>query len=411
MAKEITLTMDGMLLNWLKTVGQTVSSGEVIAEVEADKATVEVQAPGSGVIMELRAQIGDELKEGAIIGLLGEEGETPLPHEEKDAVPEGVLPPADEQPAASAGAPAARTPTGRIKASPIARKIADEKGIDLALVAGSGPQGRIVKADVESFDPSKVRVIPQGDAAVVRGMQPTYGKLPVSDDVEIVDVPRMRQRIAENTSISKQEIPHFYVTMEMDVAPLLALRKELNARLADEGIKISVNDMIVKAVALTLRKFPNLNTHYYGDKLVIHKRVNIGIAVALPDNGLINVVSQDADKTALSVMAANHKAMFDRARENRLRPEDLKGSTFTISNLGPYGVEDFIAIISPPEAGILAVSSTRRVPVVLEDGSLGVGDRMKATISVDHRVSDGAEGAQFMQTLRSLIENPMRLLV
>ncbi|MCL4255888.1 MAG: 2-oxo acid dehydrogenase subunit E2, partial [Anaerolineae bacterium] len=220
----------------------------------------------------------------------------------------------------------------------------------------------------------------------------------------------MRRAIADNTILSKQMTPHFYVTVSVDVAPLLKLRSQLNANLEGDA-KISVNDLIVKAVALALRKFPNLNSHYYGDKIVRHHRINIGIAVALPNNGLLNVVAKDADKMALSAMAVANKAMFERAREGKVKPDDIKGATFTVSNLGPYQVDSFSAIISPPEAGILAVSSAKKVPIVLDDGTIGVGERMNLTLSVDHRVSDGAEGAQFMVELRALIENPMRLLV
>jgi len=220
----------------------------------------------------------------------------------------------------------------------------------------------------------------------------------------------MRQRIADGTVLSKSNIPHFYVTSDIDMAPLLKLRKELNAGLAEQGIKISVNDMIVKATALTLRQYMNLNAHYYGDKIVRYQRVNVGIAVAIP-NGLINVVSHDADVRTLSKMAVEHKAMFERARDGRVKPEDLKGATFTVSNLGPFDVDHFSAIINPPEAGIIAVGSAKKVPIVLADGSLGVGNRMKVTISVDHRVSDGAEGAEWLKYFKGLLENPMRLLV
>jgi pyruvate dehydrogenase E2 component (dihydrolipoamide acetyltransferase) len=191
----------------------------------------------------------------------------------------------------------------------------------------------------------------------------------------------------------------------------LELREQLNQSISDPAGKITVNDLIVKAVALTLREFPNLNSHYYGDKLVRHKRINIGIAVALPEGGLVNVTSYDADKTSLGTMAANHRDMITRAREGKVRPHEIEGSTFSVSNLGPFDVEHFIAIINPPEAAILAVGSARKVPVVLEDGTLGVGVRMKATLSVDHRVSDGVEAAQFMQKLKELLENPMRLLI
>ena len=240
---------------------------------------------------------------------------------------------------------------------------------------------------------------------------PTFTDLPSGPDVEIIDLSRIRARIGQRLVESKQFVPHFYVTTEIDIAAALELRQQLNGSIDDPAAKISVNDLIVKAAALTLRKFPNLNTHYYGDKLVRHLRINIGIAVALPDGGLVNVTSYDADKTALGTMAINHRDVINRAREGSVKPREIEGSTFTVSNLGPYDVDHFSAIINPPEAGILAVGSAKKVPVVLADGSLGVGMRLKGTISVDHRVSDGAEAAQFMKALKELLENPMRLLI
>lgn len=220
----------------------------------------------------------------------------------------------------------------------------------------------------------------------------------------------MRARIASRMIESKQQIPHFYVTTDIDVDALLKLRKQINEGL-DEASKVTVNDLIVKAAALTLKQFPNLNTHYYGDKLVRHKRINIGIAVALPNGGLINVVAKDADKVSIGTLSARNKEMIARARENKIKPDDIQGSTFTVSNLGAYDVDHFIAIINPPEAGILAIGSARKVPVVNEDGSIGIANRMKVTVSVDHRVSDGAEGAQFLQAFKKLVENPMALLL
>lgn len=420
MAEPVKITMDGLLLNWLKNVGDAVNAGDIVAEVEADKATVEVEAPVNGVIVELKAQPGDEVKEGAIIALVGAAGESApaaapaAKAEAKAASAESESAPA-AAPAVTAPAPsngsangASVTEDGRVKASPVARNIAADKGIDLAQVPGTGPGGRIIKADVENFTPSAA---PARPAAAAPGGRQTYGALPAGDEVEIIDVNRMRRAIADSTILSKQMVPHFYVTVDIDVAPLLALRKELNDSLEAEGVKISVNDMIVKATALTLRKFPNLNSHYYGDKIVRHKAVNVGISVALPNNGLMNVVAKNADKTALSALAVENKAMFDRAREGKIKPDDIKGATFTVSNLGPFDVEHFAAIISPPEAGILGIGSARKVPVVLEDGTLGVGHRMKVTISVDHRVSDGAEGAEFVRYFRELLESPMRLLV
>lgn len=415
MAHEVKLTMDGLLINWLKSVGETVSSGDIIAEFEADKATVEVEAGANGTLLELRAEAGDEVDEGSVIAVIGATDEAPA--SESGSTPAKEAAPAKEEPkteAAPQSNGASMTPEGRIKASPLARRIAEDKGIDLSQVTGTGPSGRIVKDDVENFDPSRVvKAAPQAasaSSAPAPVSQQTWGKVP-EEDVEILEISRMRRAIADSTIKSKSNIPHFYVTVEVDVAPLLELRKEINAGLADEGIKISVNDMLIKALALGLKKFPNLNTHYYGDKVVRHQRINIGISVALPNNGLVNVVCHDADKISLSEMAVSNKEMYERARDGKIKPEDVRGATFTISNLGPYNVFEFSAIISPPEAGIVAVGSARKVPIVLEDGSLGVGNRMNMTISVDHRVSDGAEGAQYMNYVRDLIENPMRLLV
>jgi pyruvate dehydrogenase E2 component (dihydrolipoamide acetyltransferase) len=420
MAQDVTLTMDGMLLNWLKDVGDTVSKGEIIAEFEADKATVEVEAPADGTILSLSAEVGEEISEGSVIAQLGDAGEAPAggqksepkaqaaPEQAEEAPAEEE---ADAEPAPSNGAVAATTPDGRIKASPLAKRVATEKGIDLAQVAGSGPGGRIVKADVENYKPAAKPAAAPKQPSGGTTIGQSYGKLPEGDDVEILDVSRMRRLIADGTITSFQTTPHFYLTIEVDVEPLLSLRKEINAMLEDEGVKVSVNDMIVKAAALTQRAFPNLNTHYYGDKLVRHKRVNIAIAVALPNNGLVNVVSPDADTAPLSEMAKYHKSMFESVRDGNIKQEFIKGGTFLVSNLGPYDIESFSSIIDPPESGALAVASARKVPVVKEDGTLGVGTRMKVTLSIDHRISDGAEGAQWLQFFRNLIENPMRLLV
>ncbi len=398
MAQPITLTTEGLLLNWLKGVGDSVNAGDIIAEIEADKATVEIEAPTSGILLEQSANVGDELAEGTVIGSIGasDESAAPLPAS-TPSQPETSAPPTSNGAAA-----ASITQDGRIKASPVARKVAAERGIRLSQVKGTGPGGRIVKTDVENFTPPAAPAV----------AEQTYGKLPeASDRIEIIDINRMRRAIADGTINSFRNIPHFFVTVDMDAAPLLKLRQVMNTSLESEGIKISVNDILVKATALTLRKFPNLNSHYYGDKLVRYKDINIGISVALPNNGLMNVVAHNADMLALSELAARNKALYKRAREGKIKPDDLKGATFTVSNLGPYHVESFSAIISPPEAGILAISSAMQVPVVLEDGTIGAGSRMKVTLSVDHRVSDGAEGAQFVNEFRDLVEHPMRLLV
>ncbi len=400
MATEITLTMGGTLLNWLKDVGQPVSSGDVIAEIEADKATVEVEATADGVLSEQRAKPGEELAEGTVIAVIGVGG---------------AAAPAQPAAAPAAAAPVASAPAGdgRIKASPLARRLAEEKGVDLNQVSGSGPGGRIVKADVDDFTPDSAPAA--APAAVVLPAQglaaPAARRLPEGPDVEIVELTTLRRRIVAVTVESKQWTPHFYVTTEMDVADLLKLRKLLNESLPEDAARISVNDMLVKATALALRDFPNLNTHYYGDWLVRHKRINIGIAVALPQGGLMYVVARDADRAALGALAADNKAKIQRAREGRVKPDDISGATFSTSNLGPYSTEHFSAIINPPEAGILAFGAAQKAPVVLPDGTLGVGERMKVTISVDHRVSDGAEGALYLQAFKALVENPLRLLL
>lgn len=413
---DITLTMDGLLLNWLKEVGDSVSAGDVIAEFEADKATVEVESPADGVLSETLIDIGDEVDEGTVIARIGD---SVASSDNGNAVPakETPAPVAGEKSAsvpASNNGTASRTEDGRVKASPLAKKIADDKGIDLAVVAGSGPGGRIIKADVENFNPVQAKPVASTTSAPSTSLTPayqSYGKLPEGDDVEIIDVNRMRKAIAKGTITSFNTTPHFYVLLETDMDALLKLRKELNIQLEAQGIKISVNDMIVKATALTLKQFPNLNSHYYGDKTVRHKRINIGIAVALPDNGLINVVSPDADKTSLSAMAEYHKMMFTSVRDGKIKHEYIENGTFLVSNLGAYGVESFSSIIDPPQSGALAVGASRKIPVVLEDGTIGVGTRMKVSLSVDHRISDGAEGAQFLAYFKELIENPMRLLV
>ena len=266
MAHEVKLTMDGLLINWLKDVGDSVSAGDIIAEFESDKATVEVEAGSAGELLELRAEPGDELGEGAIIALIGAQGETAAaepsdaPSAEKAATP----PPADSTTNGQRMAD-----DGRVKASPLARRIAADKGIDLSRVTGSGPGGRIVKEDLENLA-SMPQLPPSPPAAPAAAAQPTWGAVP-QEDVEIAPLSRMRRAIADGTVRSKGNTPHFYVTIEADVEPLLALRAEINNALAERGVKVSVNDMLIKALALTLRAFPNLNTHYYGDRFVLHQ--------------------------------------------------------------------------------------------------------------------------------------------
>ncbi len=418
---------EGLLLNWTKSVGDVIKDGDVIAEIETDKTTVEVPVSASGTITELVGEPGQTLKVGEIIGYVdsGAAGESAPAAELKPAAQaaasNGGSAPAEAAPAVEAEAVAVEEEDGNlpggVKASPVARKVAADRGIDLKAVAGTGPGGRVTKSDVEDYVPgaAPAKSAPAAQAAgspapAAAIAAPVFTAPAASPDTEIIEVSKMRSRIAQRMVESKQQVPHFYVTTVVDVEPMLALRKQINATLDDER-KVSVNDLVVKAAALTLRQFPNLNSHFYGDKIVRYKRIHIGIAVALPNGGLMNVVAQDADSTPISVMAQQNKAMIARARDNKVKPADIQGSTFTVSNLGAYDVDEFAAIINPPEAAILAVSTAAKVPVVKEDGTIGVGSRMKLTLSVDHRVSDGAEGAQYLQALRKLLETPMQMLI
>jgi len=414
---------EGTLVNWIKKPGDTINKGDVIAEIETDKATIEIETSVSGVLLKHLATPGDVGPGGADIAGVGQAGESvedgAAPQPKAQAAP--AVAPAESVPAEQAAPTPAQpitppTPAprgngqqpGRVKASPLARKIAADKGLDLAQVVGSGPGGRIVKKDVEGAPPGAAPAAPAAAASV--GLPtPSFGALPAGPDVEVIDTSKLRSRIGKRMVEAKQQVPHFYVTSEIDVQALLDLRKQINATLPEES-KISVNDLIIKAAALTLRKFPNLNSHFYGDKIVRHKRINIGIAVAM-EGGLINVVAKDADKTALGTLAIQNKEMIQRARDGKVRPDDVEGSTFTVSNLGPFDVDTFVAIINPPEAAILAIGTAKPVPVVKPDGTLGTGMRLKITISADHRVTDGAEAAQFMQEMKRLIENPLSLLI
>jgi pyruvate dehydrogenase E2 component (dihydrolipoamide acetyltransferase) len=410
---------EGVLNTWLKQVGEPVTKGEVVAEIESDKATLELEAQVGGTLLYLLHNPGDVVPVGANMAIVGEQdedisglvgGNGAAPTIEAAAEPEAATdesyPPAPQ--AQPSSVPASSTPDesfpGGVKATPVARRLAEDKQIDLLQVKGSGPDGRITKADVEAFVPT---------APVVTAPTPakeTIAPTPVAagPDSEELALTRLRQAIGRRMVESKTTVPHFYVTTEIDMAPALALRKQINTSLPEE-LKVSVNDMIVKAAALAVREFPNLNAAFAGDKIIRHKRINVGSAVAV-EGGLTTVVQKDTDTSTLSKVAGDNRAMIARAREGKVRPDDVEGGTFTVSNLGVFDVDHFIAIINPPEAAILAIGSAREVPVV-KDGQLAVGTRMKATISADHRVTDGAEAAQYMQRLKELLENPLRLLV
>lgn len=395
---------EGTLVRWVKGKGETVQKGEVIAEIETDKATVEVEANGSGIVYEHLIAEGETTPVGTPIAVIAAPDEEPdltellgaaAPSEE--AAPPEV--PASPPPPSAAATPqgATQTPEGRVKASPLARRMAREHGLDLHTLQGSGPGGRIVKRDIE--------------AALAAAPTPAPVAAPITPSRadEVIEVSRLRQAIGRRMVEAKQQVPHFYVTHEYRMDALLAARKRINAQLEGSGVKLSVNDFLVKAAALTLREFPNLNASLHEGQIVRHGQINIGNAVAV-ENGLLTVVCRNADQKPLSQISTEVREMARQVREGKVRSEYIEGATFSISNLGMYDVEHFIAIINPPEAAILAVGSARQVPVV-EAGQLAVGWTMKATISVDHRISDGAEAARFLQAMSKYIEDPVMLSV
>lgn len=417
---------EGVLVRWLKEVGETVNKGDIVAEIESDKATLELESQVSGVLLKQMGAAGDVIPVGANLGVVGASGEdvasmnggAPAKKEAPPAGAEATGEPqaeakAEKEPEVAAATPSAAVSAefpGGVKATPVARRLAKEKNVDLTRVAATGPEGRIRKADVEAFLQAKPEAKAPTAAAPAALTAPTpTPTLAVAgaDDTE-VPATKLRQAIARRMTESKTSVPHFYVTSEINMEAALALRKQINAMLPEEE-KVTVNDLIVKAVALALRDFPNLNASFAGDKFVRHNRINVGVAVAV-EGGLLTVVSKDTDKTAVSQIAAANKAMIARARSGKINPNDVEGATFTVSNLGAFDVENFIAIINPPDAAILAVGSARQVPIV-KDGQLAIGTMMKVTISADHRVTDGAEAAQYLQKLKALLENPMRLLL
>jgi len=396
---------EGLLVRWVKQVGENINKGDVLAEIETDKATVEVESSASGVVLQLIVDQGTMVPVNAPIAIVGVAGE--VISEQSSVSSKKVV---DEKPAALtqptvAPAPSGQTSssltTGPVKASPLAKKIAKDNNVNLASLQGSGPNGRIVRKDVESALAQPASRISQP----VSFMGPPVA---VTKDDQLIQTTKLRQAIGRRLVESKTTIPHFYVTHEYKMDALMDMRKQANAYLPDNE-KLSVNDFILKAVALSLRQFPNLNATIKGNEVIQFGHVNVGVAVTVP-GGLMTVVVKDTDQKMLRQISSEVKTMAGRAREGKVKPDDVDGSTFSTSNLGMYDVEDFIAIINPPEAAILAISSAREVPVV-ENGQVKPGWRMKATISVDHRVSDGAEAAQFMQALAGFLENPVRMLV
>ncbi len=407
---------EGTLIRWVKSEGEQIAKGDVLAEIETDKATVEVEAHSVGVMHKHIIQEGTVVPVGSVIAIIGDEGEeidydALLETEPAEAGPE-VLEPAREagvpKPTETPAVTEGRLPGG-VKATPVARRIAKERGIDLKHIVGTGQGGRIVKQDVEEAIATTTAAISAdievpAATAIPDVFEPTV--LP-GETIEM-PVSKLRSIIGKRMTSAKQNVPHFYLTGEYDAVPLMDLRSELNQRLPEEE-KLSVNDFIVRAAALALRQFPNLNASFQDDKILRHGEINIGIAVAV-ENGLLTVVIRNADQKSIREISQSARTAISRARDGRVRPEDVEGSTFTVSNLGMFDIENFVAIINPPEAAILAIGTVMDVPVV-QDGEITPGKRFKATLSADHRVTDGAEAAQWLQVFKNLVEDPLKLLL
>ena len=421
---------EGTLLQWLKQDGETVAAGDVIAEIETDKSNVEIEAEDAGVL-HTQAQPGAVVAVGKVIAMIGED----TPKAAAAAPAEAAAPacPIDAGPKRSpsvvreTAAPTQSTPrtngTGRLKASPLARSVAKQRGLDIAQVKGTGPLGRVIEADVLAFAGSQTAAPPLAEVpaasstAVQTGLPPTQATPAVpqkrADTTPApltvpTELSAMRKIIARRMVESKTTIPHFYITSEVDMAEAMLLREKLNAY--DETLaKITLNDMIVKASAKALVRFPTVNAAFKDDKVYPGAGFNVGIAVAL-DDGLIVPVVRDADTLPLRKLAEASKSLVKKARDKKLQPSEYSGGTFTVSNLGPFDVESFTAIIDPAQGAILAVSSIVKKAVVLADDTLAVRPRMNLTFSGDHRVMDGATGARFLQELKRLLQNPLSLM-
>ena len=413
---------EGVIAAWHVKKGDKVSNGDLLAEVETDKATMDVESFFDGTVLYIGVEEGGALPVGQLLTIIGDEGEDVSAlienHKGGDAAPaapkEEAAEPAPEpkkkeaapvkQEAPATAAPAATTTTstttaeGRIKASPLAKAMAKEQSIDLSNVQGSGDNGRIVKRDIENYTPpaAQPQSAPAAAPAAPAGQE----------SFEETRVSQMRKTIARRLAESKFSAPHFYVTMEINMGKAVEVRKQLNEL---SPVKISFNDMVIKAVSVSLRKHPDLNSAWLGDKIRKNHHIHIGMAVAV-DEGLLVPVIRHADTKGLSTIAEESKRLAGMARERTLQPSDWEGNTFTVSNLGMFGVEEFTAIINPPDACILAIGGIIDKPIV-ENGEVVPGKMMKVTLSADHRVVDGAMGAQFLQTMKGLLEDPVRMLI
>jgi pyruvate dehydrogenase E2 component (dihydrolipoamide acetyltransferase) len=414
---------EGVIASWQKNVGDDVKKGDILAEIETDKATMELESYKDGKLLYQGAKAGEKIAVNDLLAIIGKDGfdiNTVL-----NAIKSGGAAPS-EAPAENK-AEVSKTETvaheaaqqqvvneGRIFASPLAKKLAEEKGIDLKYVKGSGDNGRIIKSDIDNYSPQqavaageKVSSAPQETVAPQQAQAAAYtASAAGSAGFEEIPVSQMRKTIARRLAESKFSAPHFYLTMSMDMDACVAARKRINET---SPVKISFNDIVLKAVAVALRQHPKVNSSWLGEKIRVNHDINIGVAVAV-EEGLLVPVVRFADTKQLSQIAAEVKALAEKAKNKKLQPAEWEGSTFTISNLGMFGIDEFTAIINPPDACILAVGGIAQVPVV-KNGAIVPGNVMKVTLSCDHRVVDGATGAAFLQTLKSLLEEPLRMLV
>ncbi|WP_417601402.1 pyruvate dehydrogenase complex dihydrolipoamide acetyltransferase [Pararhodobacter oceanensis] len=419
---------EGTLAKWLVKEGDSVTSGQVIAEIETDKATMEFEAIDEGTIGKIMVEEGTEgVKVNSLIAVLLEDGESAddigaAPAQKPAEAPAEAAPaaaPASAPAEAATPAPAAPTASGkRIFASPLARRIAASKGVDLTAISGSGPHGRIVKSDVEgaSAAPAKAPAAATAAAApATKAAMPTGAgaeaviKMFEGREFEEVKLDGMRKTVAARLTEAKQTIPHFYLRRSVQIDALMKFRAELNGQLASRGVKLSVNDFIIKACALALQKVPEANSVWAGDRMLRLKPSDVAVAVAI-EGGLFTPVLKDAHQKSLSTLSAEMKDLAARARDRKLAPHEYSGGSFAISNLGMMGIENFDAVINPPHGSILAVGAGIKQPVVGKDGELAVATVMSMTLSVDHRVIDGALGAEFLAAIIENLENPMAML-
>jgi pyruvate dehydrogenase E2 component (dihydrolipoamide acetyltransferase) len=404
---------EGQLVQWLKNEGDTIAIGDVLAEVETDKATMELVARGDGVLRKIFLNAGGTAEVGAVIGVIAMEdedisdisgasggGAPAAPSvEEPVSIPEPD-PVQKTDPIGAAELAALASERGRIKASPVARRLAEQMGVDISQVAGSGPGGRVVKRDIEAAKDSP-------SAPPSRSAAPTWA--PDETEYEDLQTSQMRKTIAKRLITSIGPVPTFYLTVDVDMARAIEARKSINSMLESEGVKVSINDIVLKAVAGALRQHPNCNAQWHDGFIRRFRAVHIGVAVAVED-GLITPVVKHAHLKGITQIGSEVKELAGRARDKKLMPEEYTGATFSVSNLGMFGIHEFTAIINPPEAGILAVGGIEQTPVV-EDGEVVVRPRMRITMSCDHRVIDGAQGSRFLQTLKGMLEEPTAILL